>query len=63
MDEGAISRPRTTCRNCGAFVTQAFARVFGDNDDRVTGCPECTSFTALTEGAGADARRDGTVQR
>lgn len=35
------------CRNCGAFVTARFARVFGDNRDVVHECPECASSTQL----------------
>jgi len=29
------------CEHCGAFVTDDFARVFGDNQNRVDGCIEC----------------------
>lgn len=36
-----------SCQNCGSFVTVDFARVFGNNDDEVNGCPECTSFNQL----------------
>jgi hypothetical protein len=28
----------TQCRNCGAYVSSRFARVFGDNDDEVYSC-------------------------
>jgi hypothetical protein len=38
----------TTCGHCGAFVTPRFARVFGDNDDQVHGCPACTTLAELT---------------
>lgn len=38
------------CRRCGGFVTRDFARVFGDNADRVHGCPACLSTRMLTEG-------------
>lgn len=27
--------------SCGAFVSEAFARVFGDNEDKVYGCIRC----------------------
>lgn len=37
------------CEQCGATVTKQFARVFGDNDDRlINGCPSCSSFRELT---------------
>jgi predicted nucleic acid-binding Zn-ribbon protein len=37
------------CQSCGMFVSQSFARVFGDNQDRVRGCPECSTFRERTE--------------
>jgi hypothetical protein len=45
------------CHNCGTVVTYDFARVFGNNDQQVYGCPTCTSFRELMEGRGA--RPDG----
>lgn len=39
------------CTNCGGFVTVDFARVFGDNQDQVYGCPECITATAIYNGA------------
>jgi hypothetical protein len=39
--------------NCGSKVTQRFARVFGDNEDEIHGCPECRGLNELCEGAGA----------
>jgi RNase P subunit RPR2 len=41
------------CHNCDSFVTPAFARVFGDNDGVVFGCPECTAFRVLVAGRSA----------
>ena len=35
---------------CGAFVSDAFARVFGDNDDAVHSCLECGTGTAVKNG-------------
>lgn len=29
------------CRTCEAYVSPAFARVLGDNDDRVRACLAC----------------------
>lgn len=44
------------CQNCGAFVSARFARVFGDNDDRVYGCRECMTTTELFAGGPAQGR-------
>lgn len=37
------------CTNCDAYVTAHFARVFGDNDDTVHHCMECSTKTELAE--------------
>ncbi|WP_247010599.1 DUF7563 family protein [Halorientalis litorea] len=42
----------TTCRNCGSYVTESFTRVFGDNDDNVYACLECSTMRALRTGSG-----------
>ncbi len=41
---------RTRCVNCGSFVTPQFARVFGDNQNRVTQCLNCTTSRELCRG-------------
>jgi len=41
---------RTRCVNCGSFVTPQFARVFGDNQNRVTRCINCTTSRELCRG-------------
>lgn len=41
------------CLNCGAPVSRRFARVFGDNEDDVYGCPDCCGLNELCEGAAA----------
>jgi hypothetical protein len=43
--------PSGECLTCGHAVTPRFERVFGGNDDRVHGCPNCTDRTALQGGA------------
>jgi hypothetical protein len=43
-DESSAGEYR--CYNCGAFVTQDFARVFGNNDNEVFGCLDCMDATA-----------------
>lgn len=63
VDESVTVATRGTCTNCGAFVTTAFARVFGDNDDRVAGCPECMSFKRITMGEAAGAGDEHSVDR
>ena len=39
----------TSCENCGRQVSPRYARVFGDNDDRIFGCPNCMSSSELRE--------------
>ncbi|ELY68868.1 DUF7563 family protein [Natrinema versiforme] len=43
------SAPR--CRNCGNQVTRQFARVFGDNRDRIHSCPDCATYREMKTGA------------
>ncbi|WP_458205662.1 DUF7563 family protein [Haladaptatus sp. NG-SE-30] len=38
------------CQNCESFVTQEFARVFGNNDDEVVDCLDCMSATKVKNG-------------
>lgn len=42
------------CENCGGHVTEQFALVFGDNQNRVDGCLDCLNKT------GFDAKETGT---
>jgi hypothetical protein len=48
LPEGESTMP--TCENCGAFVTARFARVFGDNDDRIHACTHCRTATEIMNG-------------
>ena len=41
------------CLNCESFVTTDFARVFGDQDDEVHACLECSSGSERTGDATA----------
>jgi len=44
----AVGRPSTemsVCETCGGTVTSDFARVMGDNQNRVYRCPGCVSAT------------------
>lgn len=38
-----------------------YARVFGNDDDELHACPNCSTQRALARGAGVDADRDGTL--
>jgi len=38
------------CENCGEPVSELFCKVFGDNEDNVQGCIECSDRTAVREG-------------
>jgi hypothetical protein len=41
-----------SCNNCETFITPDYVRVFGDNDGIVQGCPDCTTFSDLTDRRG-----------
>jgi len=41
------------CQNCGAHVSERFARVMGDEDGTVHACPRCDSAGALRAGSAA----------
>jgi hypothetical protein len=43
---------RTVCLNCGHYVTDTFRRVFGDNQDELYGCLNCSTMRDLRSGAG-----------
>jgi hypothetical protein len=42
----------TVCQNCGSYVTDTFRRVFGNNEDELYGCLNCSTMRALRSGAG-----------
>jgi hypothetical protein len=46
-------RPKR-CRNCGGHVTADFARVFGDNQNRVDSCPVCATLTDIVDGGAVE---------
>lgn len=48
--ESTTTTTERSCRNCGAFVSRRFTRVFGDNDDDVYGCLECMSTMEVRNG-------------
>lgn len=48
-----MSSADSECRGCGAHVTEQFARVFGNNQNHVYGCPECCEQTELFNGVAA----------
>lgn len=50
----------TRCRNCGAHVTERFARVFGNNGNQVHGCLDCSVNTELYDGGGLETDRNST---
>lgn len=45
------------CQNCGAPVFPAFARVFGDDNNDVYACTDCTDNRLIKAGKAAGARR------
>jgi hypothetical protein len=38
------------CQNCNSYISFRFARVFGNNDDKVHACINCTNLNALRDG-------------
>lgn len=44
------------CEKCNSYVSFQFARVFGDNNDRVYGCLNCEKLHVLREGEGGAGR-------
>lgn len=50
--EDSPDETTTRCQNCGSYVTSAFARVFGNNQDHVYACLECSTMRALRTGSG-----------
>jgi DNA-directed RNA polymerase subunit RPC12/RpoP len=42
----------TVCQNCGHYVTDTFRRVFGDNQNELYGCLNCSTMRDLRSGAG-----------
>lgn len=41
------------CEGCGSFVTKDFARVFGDDENRVHACLECMTATDVKKAGAA----------
>ncbi|WP_135828956.1 DUF7563 family protein [Halorussus halobius] len=49
----AFTAEQGECRHCGAFVTDEFRRVFGDDHDRAHRCSECDTYARLSRGSAA----------
>jgi len=49
-----MTKSSVECQNCGAMVSDDFARVFGDNTDTVHGCPDCSRSWGRSERQTAD---------
>ena len=43
---------QTRCLTCGSYVTDGFVRVFGDNQNDLYACLDCTTMGALRAGEG-----------
>jgi hypothetical protein len=50
------------CQNCGSFVSAHFARVFGDNDDQVWACLDCTTGTDILSGGAVSGADSATAE-
>ncbi|WP_083902792.1 DUF7563 family protein [Natrinema versiforme] len=44
---------RSTCKHCGAHVTDRFRRVFGDDGDRAHRYGDCDTYARLSRGSAA----------
>lgn len=44
------------CEKCNSYISFQFARVFGDNNNRVYGCLNCEKLHVLREGEGGTGR-------
>ena len=53
--------PVWTCQNCGQPVDAQYARVFGNEDDEVHACTNCSTHRAIARGAAVAPDRDGTL--
>ena len=53
------------CQNCGAHVSERFARVCGDAEGTVHACPRCDSAGAIRAGsaAGRELRLDQELRK
>lgn len=49
------------CKGCNRFVTDDYARVFGDNDDTIETCRNCRSTRTQDAGTDDDGPDDDRV--
>jgi hypothetical protein len=52
LEREQTRRTRRRCQGCGSYVTERFTRVFGDNEDDVYACLECSTMRELRAGSG-----------
>ena len=45
------------CTTCGNHVSEQFARVFADSEDRILACPNCSPNAGISEVARERARQ------
>lgn len=43
VETSAVETEKNRCQECGARVSPHWRRVFGNNEDEVYGCPQCTN--------------------
>ena len=53
--EGVRTGTTPACNVCGSTVSHRFAKIFGDNDDEVYGCLECSTKRVLHSGGAASS--------
>jgi hypothetical protein len=52
---------RVQCQSCEAFVTAAFACVYGNDADELYACPECSTRGDRANCAGTSPEADGSL--
>lgn len=57
QSRGAETRSAPNCKVCGSSVSHRFAKIFGDNDDQIYGCLECSTKRVLHSGGAASTDR------
>lgn len=50
IENTATASEKNRCQECGANVTPRWRKVFGNNENEVYGCPDCTNSVERRNG-------------
>lgn len=53
---GSSGPKQNRCKRCHSYISHRFARVFGNNEDEVHGCIDCSTLHSLRDGEGSEPR-------